>query len=113
MFACSSTGDVNGREVRMSINSGTSLSHNIFTSMNLGYGAAIFGRFCTQGHEMGINIALGTDDQCCSNNMDMFRGINATSLVHKEVQYDTNLRNPEDMIKMSSINDVFRGIYWR
>jgi 5-methylthioadenosine/S-adenosylhomocysteine deaminase len=95
--------DLNGRELMMIRDTHTNLSHNIFTSMNLAYGAALWGRF-PQWQQMGINIGLGTDDQCCSNHMDMFRAINATFLVHKEVQFDNNLWSPQTVLEMATIN---------
>jgi len=95
--------DLNGREVMMVRDTHTNLSHNIFTSMNLCYGAGLFGRF-PQWLEMGINIGLGTDDQCCSNHMDMFRAMNGTFLVHKEVQFDSNLWPPQAVLEMATLN---------
>lgn len=95
--------DLNGREIMMIRDTNTNLSHNIFTSMNLAYGAALWGRF-PQWHQMGINIGLGTDDQCCSNHMDMFRAINATFLVHKEVQFDNDLWSPQTALDMATLH---------
>jgi len=95
--------DLNSRELMMVRDSHANISHMIFTSMNLAYGAAIFSRF-PQWLEMGINISLGTDDQCCCNHMDMFRTMNATFLVHKEVQYDNNLWPPQAVLEMATLN---------
>jgi 5-methylthioadenosine/S-adenosylhomocysteine deaminase len=95
--------DLNGREVAMVRDTHTNISHQIFTSMNLAYGAAIFSRF-PQWLQSGINISLGTDDQCCCNHMDMFRAINATFLVHKEVQFDNNLWPPDTVLEMATLN---------
>ncbi len=95
--------DLNGKEVAMVRDSHTNISHQIFTSMNLAYGAAIFARF-PQWLEGGINISLGTDDQCCCNHMDLFRAMNATFLVHKEVQFDNNLWPPQTVLEMATLN---------
>jgi 5-methylthioadenosine/S-adenosylhomocysteine deaminase len=95
--------DLNGKEVAMVRDTHTNISHQIFTSMNLAYGAAIFSRF-PQWLEMGINISLGTDDQCCCNHMDMFRAMNATFLVHKEAQFDNNLWAPQTILEMATLN---------
>lgn len=95
--------DLNGKELMAVRDNHVNLSHQIFTSMNLAAGGSVFARF-PQYLEMGINISLGTDDQCCCNHMDMFRTMNATFLVHKESQVDNNLWSPQTVLEMAILN---------
>ena len=96
-------GNLNGREVGLIRDAQASICHVIFSSMILAYGAAIWGRF-PQWHKMGINISLGSDDQCVCNHMDVFRVMNATYLVHKEIQFNNNLWPPQAILEMATLN---------
>jgi len=81
----------------------TNLSHCVFTSMGMQYGACLLNNFPAM-LDMGINVAIGTDGQACCNHKDMVRAMNATFLVHKETKFDCNLWPPKTVVEMATWN---------
>jgi hypothetical protein len=80
----------------------TNLSHNIFTSMNLCYGASLFGRF-PQWSEMGLTSVLERMTSAAATTW-ICSAMNGTFLVHKEVQFDNNLWSPQAVIEMGTLD---------
>jgi cytosine/adenosine deaminase-related metal-dependent hydrolase len=92
-----------GDDIRAVLETKTTLSHCIFTSMGLAYGASLFNNFPAM-HAMGINIAIGTDGAICCNHKDMVRVMDATFLVNKEGKFDCNLWPPKTVVEMATLN---------
>lgn len=92
-----------GKDIAAIRDKKVSLAHCIFTSMGLGYGAALFANFPGM-LDMGINVALGTDGVTCCNHKDMVRVMNSTFLVHKEAKFDCNLWPPQTVVEMATLN---------
>lgn len=74
--------------------------HNPSSNMKLGSGFAPIPEMLSRG----MNVALGTDGAASNNNLNFFEEMHLASVIHNGHCNDPVLMNPEQILKMATIN---------
>jgi 5-methylthioadenosine/S-adenosylhomocysteine deaminase len=86
-------------EIRLLLETGTSVSHNPVSNMMLGDGVAPIVDMLRQG----VNVALGTDGAASNHSQDLFDTMKAASLLQKVHHQNAGIIKPYDVLRMATI----------
>ena len=86
------------------------VSHPVGASLHGTYGSVSQGKF-PELFDLGVTVGLGCDSTSANNSLDMFRAMNLSATVHKEMRMVPDLVSPEKALEMATI-DAARAIGW-
>jgi len=91
---------LNKKEIKILAQSGASIAHCPISNMKLASGVMPLAEML----KAGVNVALGTDSACSSNNLDMFGEMKTAALLHKVHQLNPTVADAQTVLDMATLN---------